>query len=45
MDIFSLGIQIDPNRYQYIKIKDEPYYLYIKPGDYLWNKYQAGKNN
>ncbi|MGB3902941.1 MAG: hypothetical protein WBL76_07550 [Bacteroidales bacterium] len=45
LDIFSLGIEIKPDTYQYIKVKNEPYYLYIKPGRYLWNKYQAGKNN
>jgi hypothetical protein len=45
LDIFSLGIEIKPDTYQYIKVKNEPYYLYIKPGRYLWNKYQAGKQN
>lgn len=45
LDIFSLGIEIKPDIYQYIKVKNEPYYLYIKPGRYLWNKYQAGKQN
>ena len=43
LDIFSLGIEIKPDTYQYIKVKNEPYYLYVKPGRYLWNKYQAGK--
>ena len=43
LDIFSLGIKIKPDTYQYIKIKNEPYYLYVKPSRYLWNKYQAGK--
>ncbi|HOF07936.1 MAG TPA: hypothetical protein PLV79_06955, partial [Bacteroidales bacterium] len=42
LDIFSLGIEIKPDTYQYIKVKNEPYYLYVKPGRYLWNKYQAG---
>lgn len=45
LDIFSLGIEIKPDTYQYIKVKNEPYYLYVKPGRYLWNKYQAGKQN
>ena len=45
LDIFSLGIEIKPDTYQYIKVKNEPYYLYVKPGRYLWNKYQAGKHN
>jgi hypothetical protein len=43
LDIFSLGIEIKPDTYQYIKVKNEPYYLYVRPGRYLWNKYQAGK--
>ena len=45
LDIFSLGVEIKPDTYQYIKVKNEPYYLYVKPGRYLWNKYQAGKQN
>ncbi|MDI6833469.1 MAG: hypothetical protein QMD02_06470 [Bacteroidales bacterium] len=45
LDIFSLGVEIKPDSYQYIKVKNEPYYLYVKPGRYLWNKYQAGKQN
>ncbi len=45
LDIFSLGIEIKHDTYQYIKVKNEPYYLYVKPGRYLWNKYQAGKQN
>jgi hypothetical protein len=43
LDIFSLGIEIKPDTYQYIKVKNEPYYLYVKSSKYLWNKYQAGK--
>ncbi|MDI6833466.1 MAG: hypothetical protein QMD02_06455 [Bacteroidales bacterium] len=45
LDIFSLGIEIKPDTYQYIKVKNEPYYLYVKSSNYLWNKYQAGKHN
>jgi len=45
LDIFSLGIEIKPDTYQYIKVKNEPYYLYVKSSNYLWNKYQAGKQN
>jgi hypothetical protein len=45
LDIFSLGIVIKPDTYQYIKVKNEPYYLYVKSSNYLWNKYQAGKQN
>ncbi|HOB26894.1 MAG TPA: hypothetical protein PKJ07_01955 [Bacteroidales bacterium] len=45
LDIFSLGIEIKPDTYQYIKVKNEPYYLYVKSSKYLWNKYQAGKQN
>ena len=44
LDIFSLGIEIKPDTYQYIKVKNEPYYLYVKSSNYLWNKYQAGKH-
>ncbi len=43
LDIFSLGIEIKPDTYQYIKVKNKPYYLYVKPSRYLWNKYQSGK--
>lgn len=45
LDIFSLGIELKPDTYQYIKVKNEPYYLYVKSSKYLWNKYQAGKHN
>ena len=45
LDIFLLGIEIKPDTYQYIKVKNEPYYLYVKSSKYLWNKYQAGKQN
>jgi hypothetical protein len=45
LDIFSLGIELKPDTYQYIKVKNEPYYLYVKSSNYLWNKYQAGKHN
>jgi hypothetical protein len=45
LDIFSLGIELKPDTYQYIKVKNEPYYLYVKSSNYLWNKYQAGKQN
>jgi len=43
LDIFSLGVEIKPDTYQYIKVKNKPYYLYVKPSRYLWNKYQSGK--
>jgi len=43
LDIFSLGIELKPDTYQYIKVKNKPYYLYVKPSRYLWNKYQSGK--
>jgi hypothetical protein len=45
LDIFSLGIELKPDTYQYIKVKNEPYYLYVKSSNYLWSKYQAGKQN
>ncbi|MGB4094426.1 MAG: hypothetical protein WBJ99_01150, partial [Bacteroidales bacterium] len=45
INIFSLGIEILPDMNQYFKIKNEPYYLYVKSSKYLWNKYQAGKHN
>ena len=45
LDIFSLGIELKPDTYQYIKVKNEPYYLYVKSSNYLWNKYQTGKHN
>lgn len=45
INIFSLGIEILPDMNQYFKIKNEPYYLYVKSSRYLWNKYQAGKHN
>jgi len=45
LDIFLLGVEIKPDTYQYIKVKNEPYYLYVRPGRHLWNKYQARKQN
>lgn len=45
INIFSLGIEILPDMNQYFKIKNEPYYLYVKSSNYLWEKYLAGKKN
>lgn len=45
INIFSLGIEILPDMNQYYKIKNEPYYLYVKSSNYLWEKYLAGKKN
>lgn len=45
INIFSLGIEILPDTNQYFKIKNEPYYLYVKSSNYLWEKYLAGKKN
>jgi len=45
INIFTLGIEILPDSNQYFKIKNEPYYLYVKSSNYLWKKYQAGKKN
>jgi hypothetical protein len=45
INIFTLGIEILPDSNQYFKIKNEPYYLYVKSSNYLWNKYQGGKKN
>lgn len=45
INIFSLGIEILPDMNQYFKIKNEPYYLYVKSSNYLWAKYLAGKKN
>lgn len=45
INIFSLGIEILPDMNQYFKIKNEPYYLYVKSSNYVWEKYLAGKKN